>query len=140
MMKVCRVTSKKKASTLYWLCWKNYRVGEVSFCVCLLCDFLFCAVEAPQEPTQVEEGGLEGESWAKSLAHLWQNRPPNLKKEREYNQRMCSKPPYCSICMLFHTYQQVRCQYTFSYVLCLKTAQHMCCIQCDCMHFCYSGL
>lgn len=55
----------------------------------------------------MEEGGLEGESWAKPLAHLWQNRPPNLKKEREYNQRMCSKPPYCSICMLFHTYQQV---------------------------------
>ncbi|KAM8746225.1 lysine-specific demethylase 4A isoform 2-T2 [Acanthopagrus schlegelii] len=62
--------------------------------------------EAPQETPPVEEGGLEGESWAKPLAHLWQSRPPNLKKEREYNQRMCSKPPYCSICMLFHTYQQ----------------------------------
>ncbi|XP_036970375.1 lysine-specific demethylase 4A [Acanthopagrus latus] len=62
--------------------------------------------EAPQEAPPVEEGGLEGESWAKPLAHLWQSRPPNLKKEREYNQRMCSKPPYCSICMLFHTYQQ----------------------------------
>ncbi|XP_070817134.1 lysine-specific demethylase 4A isoform X2 [Chaetodon trifascialis] len=65
--------------------------------------------EAPQEPPPVEEGGLEGESWAKPLAHLWQSRPPNLKKEREYNQRMCSKPPYCSICMLFHTYQQTEC-------------------------------
>uniref|UniRef100_A0A7N8Y330 [histone H3]-trimethyl-L-lysine(9) demethylase n=1 Tax=Mastacembelus armatus TaxID=205130 RepID=A0A7N8Y330_9TELE len=51
-----------------------------------------------------EEGGLEGESWAKPLAHLWQSRPPNLKKEREYNQRIGSKPPYCCICMLFHTY------------------------------------
>lgn len=65
--------------------------------------------EAPQEAPPVEEGGLEGESWAKPLAHLWQSRPPNLKKEREYNQRMCSKPPYCSICMLFYTYQQTEC-------------------------------
>uniref|UniRef100_A0A7N6C2R4 [histone H3]-trimethyl-L-lysine(9) demethylase n=1 Tax=Anabas testudineus TaxID=64144 RepID=A0A7N6C2R4_ANATE len=62
-----------------------------------------------EEPPPIEEGGLEGETWAKPLAHLWQSRPPNLKKEREYNQRMGSKPPYCSICMLFHTYQQVKC-------------------------------
>uniref|UniRef100_A0A673CQI0 [histone H3]-trimethyl-L-lysine(9) demethylase n=1 Tax=Sphaeramia orbicularis TaxID=375764 RepID=A0A673CQI0_9TELE len=67
-----------------------------------------CASEAPEETPPVEEGGLEGESWAKPLAHLWQSRPPNLKKEREYNQRMGSKPPYCSICTLFHTYQQVQ--------------------------------
>ncbi|XP_034738149.1 lysine-specific demethylase 4A isoform X2 [Etheostoma cragini] len=65
--------------------------------------------EAPEEAASVEEGGLEGESWAKPLAHLWQNRPPNLKKEREYNQLMESKPPYCSICRLFHTYQQTEC-------------------------------
>ncbi|XP_026201100.1 lysine-specific demethylase 4A isoform X2 [Anabas testudineus] len=65
--------------------------------------------EAPEEPPPIEEGGLEGETWAKPLAHLWQSRPPNLKKEREYNQRMGSKPPYCSICMLFHTYQQTEC-------------------------------
>uniref|UniRef100_A0A8D3D3P4 [histone H3]-trimethyl-L-lysine(9) demethylase n=1 Tax=Scophthalmus maximus TaxID=52904 RepID=A0A8D3D3P4_SCOMX len=63
--------------------------------------------KAPEENPPVEEGGLEGESWAKPLAHLWQSRPPNLKKEREYNQRMGSKAPYCSICMLFHMYQQV---------------------------------
>ncbi|XP_078115648.1 lysine-specific demethylase 4A isoform X2 [Sander vitreus] len=65
--------------------------------------------EAPEEAPPVEEGGLEGESWAKPLAHLWQNRPPNLKKEREYNQLMESKPPYCSICRLFHAYQQTEC-------------------------------
>uniref|UniRef100_A0A674P4R2 [histone H3]-trimethyl-L-lysine(9) demethylase n=1 Tax=Takifugu rubripes TaxID=31033 RepID=A0A674P4R2_TAKRU len=52
-----------------------------------------------------EEGCLDGESWAKPLAHLWQDKPANLKKEREYNQRMCSRPPYCSICTLFHTHQ-----------------------------------
>ncbi|XP_022046992.2 lysine-specific demethylase 4A isoform X1 [Acanthochromis polyacanthus] len=65
--------------------------------------------EAPNEATPVEEGGLEGENWAKPLTHLWQSRPPNLKKEREYNQRIGSKPPYCSICLLFHTYQQTEC-------------------------------
>uniref|UniRef100_A0A7N9ARB5 [histone H3]-trimethyl-L-lysine(9) demethylase n=1 Tax=Mastacembelus armatus TaxID=205130 RepID=A0A7N9ARB5_9TELE len=64
---------------------------------------------APVELPPGEEGGLEGESWAKPLAHLWQSRPPNLKKEREYNQRIGSKPPYCCICMLFHTYQQTEC-------------------------------
>lgn len=63
--------------------------------------------EAAEEPNPGEKGGLEGESWAKPLAHLWQNRPPNLKKEKEYNLRVASKPPYCSICLLFHTYQQV---------------------------------
>uniref|UniRef100_A0AAQ5XRJ3 [histone H3]-trimethyl-L-lysine(9) demethylase n=1 Tax=Amphiprion ocellaris TaxID=80972 RepID=A0AAQ5XRJ3_AMPOC len=65
--------------------------------------------EAPSEAPPVEEGGLEGENWAKPLTHLWQSRPPNLKKEREYNQRIGSKPPYCSICLLFHTYQQTEC-------------------------------
>lgn len=68
--------------------------------------------ETPEEPPPVEEGGLEGESWAKPLAHLWQSRPPNLKKEREYNQRVGSKLPYCSVCTLFHTYQQVNSQTT----------------------------
>ncbi|XP_049443979.1 lysine-specific demethylase 4A isoform X2 [Epinephelus fuscoguttatus] len=65
--------------------------------------------EAPEEVHTLEEGGLEGESWAKPLAHLWQSRPPNLKKERDYNQRMGSKSPYCSICILFHTYRQTEC-------------------------------
>ncbi|CAI5685338.1 unnamed protein product [Oreochromis niloticus] len=65
--------------------------------------------ETPEEPPPVEAGGVEGEGWAKPLAHLWQSRPPNLKKEREYNQRIGSKPPYCSICLLFHTYHQTEC-------------------------------
>ncbi|XP_061593379.1 lysine-specific demethylase 4A-like isoform X1 [Cololabis saira] len=65
--------------------------------------------EAPDGLPPVEECGLEGESWAKSLVHLWQSRPHNFKKEKEFNQRMGCKPPYCSICLLFHTYQQVEC-------------------------------
>uniref|UniRef100_A0A8C5BZ12 [histone H3]-trimethyl-L-lysine(9) demethylase n=1 Tax=Gadus morhua TaxID=8049 RepID=A0A8C5BZ12_GADMO len=47
-----------------------------------------------------------GESWTKPLAQLWQNRPPNMKKEREYNRRMGLQPPYCSVCTLFRTYHQ----------------------------------
>uniref|UniRef100_A0A3B4AY92 [histone H3]-trimethyl-L-lysine(9) demethylase n=1 Tax=Periophthalmus magnuspinnatus TaxID=409849 RepID=A0A3B4AY92_9GOBI len=66
-----------------------------------------CSAEVPEEMIPVNEGGLEGESWAKPLAHLWQSRPPNPKKEREYNLRMGMKPPYCCICALFHTYQQM---------------------------------
>ncbi|KAK7889279.1 hypothetical protein WMY93_024839 [Mugilogobius chulae] len=62
--------------------------------------------EVTEEMTPVNEAGLEGESWAKPLAHLWQSRPPNAKKEREYNLHMGSKPPYCCICALFHTYHQ----------------------------------
>ncbi|XP_057697381.1 lysine-specific demethylase 4A isoform X2 [Corythoichthys intestinalis] len=62
--------------------------------------------EAPEEVSPVKEGGLEGEGWAKALAHLWQSRPPNIKREREYNQRAGAKPPYCSICSLFLAYQQ----------------------------------
>lgn len=73
--------------------------------VCLLLPRL--AAETPQEASMAEEGSLEGEGWAKPLALLWQDKPANLRKEREYNQRVCSKPPYCSVCTLFHTYQQV---------------------------------
>lgn len=69
----------------------------------MLCEFT-CASEVPEEMPTVEE---EGENWAKPLTHLWQSRPPSLKKEREYNQRMGLKPPYCSVCLLFYTYQQV---------------------------------
>uniref|UniRef100_A0A3B3BKF4 [histone H3]-trimethyl-L-lysine(9) demethylase n=1 Tax=Oryzias melastigma TaxID=30732 RepID=A0A3B3BKF4_ORYME len=67
---------------------------------------LLLAAEGADEIPTSEEFGLEVENWAKALAHLWQNRPHNLKKEKEYNQRMGSKPPYCSICSLFHTYHQ----------------------------------
>uniref|UniRef100_A0A673X0L1 [histone H3]-trimethyl-L-lysine(9) demethylase n=1 Tax=Salmo trutta TaxID=8032 RepID=A0A673X0L1_SALTR len=61
----------------------------------------------PEQPP-VDEDGLEGESWAKPLAHLWQNRPPNLKKEKEYNRCMGLQAPYCSVCSLFQAFQQVR--------------------------------
>uniref|UniRef100_A0A6Q2XMQ9 [histone H3]-trimethyl-L-lysine(9) demethylase n=1 Tax=Esox lucius TaxID=8010 RepID=A0A6Q2XMQ9_ESOLU len=60
------------------------------------------------EQSPVEEDGLEGESWAKPLTQLWQNRPPNLKREKEHNLRMGLQAPYCSVCLLFQTYQRVR--------------------------------
>uniref|UniRef100_A0A8C7IS24 [histone H3]-trimethyl-L-lysine(9) demethylase n=1 Tax=Oncorhynchus kisutch TaxID=8019 RepID=A0A8C7IS24_ONCKI len=65
----------------------------------------------PEQPP-VDEDGLEGESWAKPLAHLWQNRPPNLKKEKEYNRYMGLQAPYCSVCSLFQAFQQVREEWT----------------------------
>uniref|UniRef100_A0A8B9LI66 [histone H3]-trimethyl-L-lysine(9) demethylase n=1 Tax=Astyanax mexicanus TaxID=7994 RepID=A0A8B9LI66_ASTMX len=57
-----------------------------------------------QEQAGVEEDWLEGESWAKPLAQLWQNRPYNEEREREYNREMGLQPPYCAVCMLFQTY------------------------------------
>ncbi|XP_062308360.1 lysine-specific demethylase 4A [Osmerus eperlanus] len=65
--------------------------------------------EELEEQVPAEEDGLEGESWAKPLAHLWQTRPHSLKKEKEYNRRMGLQSPYCSICMLFQTYQRTEC-------------------------------
>uniref|UniRef100_A0A7N6B142 [histone H3]-trimethyl-L-lysine(9) demethylase n=1 Tax=Anabas testudineus TaxID=64144 RepID=A0A7N6B142_ANATE len=48
----------------------------------------------------------EKEEWAKPLTQLWQCRPYNLQAEREYNRSVGKQAPYCSICLLFHTYHQ----------------------------------
>uniref|UniRef100_A0A8C8HPY0 [histone H3]-trimethyl-L-lysine(9) demethylase n=1 Tax=Oncorhynchus tshawytscha TaxID=74940 RepID=A0A8C8HPY0_ONCTS len=69
--------------------------------------FVLLFLELPEQPP-VEEDGLEGELWAKPFVHLWQNRPPSLKREKEYNRRMGLQVPYCSVCSLFQTYQRVR--------------------------------
>ncbi|XP_051562323.1 lysine-specific demethylase 4A-like [Myxocyprinus asiaticus] len=53
-----------------------------------------------------EEDGLDGEAWARPLTQLWQNRPYNPEREREYNRRMSLLAPYCSVCMLFQAHQQ----------------------------------
>uniref|UniRef100_A0A4W5NJV6 [histone H3]-trimethyl-L-lysine(9) demethylase n=1 Tax=Hucho hucho TaxID=62062 RepID=A0A4W5NJV6_9TELE len=55
----------------------------------------------------MEDEPEEREEWAKPLVQLWQNRPYNPQAERSYNQRMGLQAPYCSICLLFHTYDQV---------------------------------
>ncbi|KAM4574217.1 lysine-specific demethylase 4A-like isoform 1-T1 [Fundulus diaphanus] len=75
----------------------------------LIKDSISEKVDALEELPPVDAGSFEGDNWTKPLAHLWQSSPPNLKKEKEYNQRMGSKSPYCSICMLFQTYQQTEC-------------------------------
>ncbi|XP_037390664.1 uncharacterized protein kdm4aa [Pygocentrus nattereri] len=62
--------------------------------------------EELQDQAGFEEDWLEGESWAKPLAQLWQNRPYNEEREREYNREMGLQPPYCAVCMLFQTYQR----------------------------------
>ncbi|GAA6083767.1 lysine-specific demethylase 4A isoform X1 [Tachysurus ichikawai] len=62
--------------------------------------------EELQDQALFEEDGLEGELWAKPLAQLWQNRPCNEQREREYNREMGLQPPYCAVCMIFQTHQQ----------------------------------
>ncbi|KAG7239226.1 hypothetical protein INR49_029892, partial [Caranx melampygus] len=48
----------------------------------------------------------EKEEWAKPLTQLWQCRPYNPEAERAYNKSMGQQAPYCSICLMFHTYHQ----------------------------------
>ncbi|MCJ8729619.1 hypothetical protein PDJAM_G00108510 [Pangasius djambal] len=62
--------------------------------------------EELQDQALIEEDGLEGELWAKPLAQLWQNRPYNEQREREYNREMGLQPPYCAVCMIFQTHQR----------------------------------
>lgn len=50
----------------------------------------------------------EKEEWAKPLTQLWQCRPYNPEVEREYNKSLGQQAPYCSICLLFYTYHQVK--------------------------------
>uniref|UniRef100_A0A8C5BYU0 [histone H3]-trimethyl-L-lysine(9) demethylase n=1 Tax=Gadus morhua TaxID=8049 RepID=A0A8C5BYU0_GADMO len=64
-------------------------------------------VKVAEDMPLEDESHDVGESWTKPLAQLWQNRPPNMKKEREYNRRMGLQPPYCSVCTLFRTYQNM---------------------------------
>ncbi|XP_075037762.1 lysine-specific demethylase 4A [Mixophyes fleayi] len=60
------------------------------------------------QPDQLlmDEEFEETETWAKPLAHLWQNKPSNFQMEREYNLAMSQVPPHCSVCLLFRTYYQ----------------------------------
>ncbi|XP_039999500.1 lysine-specific demethylase 4A-like isoform X2 [Xiphias gladius] len=60
-------------------------------------DDVYVDVEVEQE---------EKEEWAKPLTQLWQCRPYNPQAEREYNKNMGQQAPYCSICLIFHTYHQ----------------------------------
>ncbi|XP_022610688.1 lysine-specific demethylase 4A-like isoform X4 [Seriola dumerili] len=60
-------------------------------------DDVYVDVEVEQE---------EKEEWAKPLTQLWQCRPYNPLAEREYNKSMGKQAPYCSICLIFHTYHQ----------------------------------
>ncbi|XP_051987021.1 lysine-specific demethylase 4A-like isoform X2 [Xyrauchen texanus] len=62
--------------------------------------------EELQDQAASEEDGLDGEAWARPLTQLWQNRPYNPEREREYNRQMSLLPPYCSVCMLFQAHQQ----------------------------------
>ncbi|KAK6310452.1 hypothetical protein J4Q44_G00185070 [Coregonus suidteri] len=65
----------------------------------------------------MEDEPEEKEEWAKPLAQLWQSRPYNPQAEREYNKLMGLQAPYCSICLLFHTYDQSESSGNPSYIL-----------------------
>ncbi|XP_061588624.1 lysine-specific demethylase 4A isoform X2 [Cololabis saira] len=68
---------------------------------------LFREVHSDEEAcVDVEVDQEEKEEWAKPLTPLWQSRPFNPEAEREYNKRMGQEAPYCSICLIFHTYHQ----------------------------------
>uniref|UniRef100_A0A672J4P1 [histone H3]-trimethyl-L-lysine(9) demethylase n=1 Tax=Salarias fasciatus TaxID=181472 RepID=A0A672J4P1_SALFA len=56
-------------------------------------------------PVEVDQ--VEKEDWAKPLTQLWQCRPYDPQAERDHNKRVGQQAPYCSICLLFHTYHQV---------------------------------
>ncbi|KAK7154774.1 hypothetical protein R3I93_009659 [Phoxinus phoxinus] len=62
--------------------------------------------EELQDQTASEEDGLDGEAWARPLTQLWQNRPYNPEREREYNREMGLLPPYCAVCMIFQAHQR----------------------------------
>ncbi|XP_026070288.1 lysine-specific demethylase 4A-like isoform X2 [Carassius auratus] len=62
--------------------------------------------EELQDQAASEEDGLDGEAWARPLAQLWQNRPYNPEREREYNREMGLRPPYCAVCALFQAHQR----------------------------------
>uniref|UniRef100_A0A7N9AXA6 [histone H3]-trimethyl-L-lysine(9) demethylase n=1 Tax=Mastacembelus armatus TaxID=205130 RepID=A0A7N9AXA6_9TELE len=64
----------------------------------MLQDYVYIDMEGEQE---------EKEEWAKPLTQLWQCQPYNPQAEREYNMMMGKHAPFCSICLLFHTYHQV---------------------------------
>uniref|UniRef100_A0A8C9YEY2 [histone H3]-trimethyl-L-lysine(9) demethylase n=1 Tax=Sander lucioperca TaxID=283035 RepID=A0A8C9YEY2_SANLU len=62
--------------------------------------------ECPYGNVDVEFEQKEKEEWAKPLTQLWQCRPHDPQAERKYNKSMGQQAPYCSICLLFHTYHQ----------------------------------
>uniref|UniRef100_A0A9J7ZZ56 [histone H3]-trimethyl-L-lysine(9) demethylase n=1 Tax=Cyprinus carpio carpio TaxID=630221 RepID=A0A9J7ZZ56_CYPCA len=69
--------------------------------------WIVCACAELQDQAASEEDGLDGEAWARPLAQLWQNRPYNPEREREYNREMGLRPPYCAVCVLFQAHQRV---------------------------------
>uniref|UniRef100_A0A671P507 [histone H3]-trimethyl-L-lysine(9) demethylase n=1 Tax=Sinocyclocheilus anshuiensis TaxID=1608454 RepID=A0A671P507_9TELE len=65
-----------------------------------------CEVQPEPSDSTIKEDGLDGEAWARPLAQLWQNRPYNPEREREYNREMSLRPPYCAVCALFQAHQR----------------------------------
>uniref|UniRef100_A0A667Y9W4 [histone H3]-trimethyl-L-lysine(9) demethylase n=1 Tax=Myripristis murdjan TaxID=586833 RepID=A0A667Y9W4_9TELE len=93
-----------------WASWGSVGVG---------CDCKIDAFSKPSSSSIDAEFELEEkEEWAKPLTQLWQCRPYNPQAEREYNRSMGQQAPYCSICLLFHTYHQLSSSSSSKTLLC----------------------
>uniref|UniRef100_A0A8C1XHB6 [histone H3]-trimethyl-L-lysine(9) demethylase n=1 Tax=Cyprinus carpio TaxID=7962 RepID=A0A8C1XHB6_CYPCA len=93
----CDVSAENSDSTI------NTIIPSPSEMMC----WIVCACAELQDQAASEEDGLDGEAWARPLAQLWQNRPYNPEREREYNREMGLRPPYCAVCVLFQAHQRV---------------------------------
>uniref|UniRef100_A0A8C2BEY3 [histone H3]-trimethyl-L-lysine(9) demethylase n=1 Tax=Cyprinus carpio TaxID=7962 RepID=A0A8C2BEY3_CYPCA len=93
------------ASSLWFILEAQHRLPRLPRHHPLLKDSI--SDEELQDQAVSEEDGLDGEAWARPLTQLWQNRPYNPEREREYNREMGLRPPYCAVCALFQAHQQV---------------------------------
>uniref|UniRef100_A0AAQ5XLA9 [histone H3]-trimethyl-L-lysine(9) demethylase n=1 Tax=Amphiprion ocellaris TaxID=80972 RepID=A0AAQ5XLA9_AMPOC len=106
-------------TSLYWLPIGQFKFSCLSPCYFLYCNAFTIVFLLQLYPpiclshhlfsdvyVDVEVEQEEKEEWAKPLTQLWQCRPYNPEAERKYNKSMGQQAPYCSICLLFHTYHQ----------------------------------
>lgn len=49
------------------------------------------------------------EQWAQPIKDLWQYLPFDFNAEKEFNERLASKPPYCAICSIFKPFTVSNC-------------------------------
>uniref|UniRef100_A0A8D3DX16 [histone H3]-trimethyl-L-lysine(9) demethylase n=1 Tax=Scophthalmus maximus TaxID=52904 RepID=A0A8D3DX16_SCOMX len=85
-----------------------HNIRSRTHCVLFLILDIYFPLPYVDMCVNVEFEQEEKEEWAKPLSQLWQCRPYNPEAEREYNKSMGQHAPFCSICLIFHTYHQVR--------------------------------
>uniref|UniRef100_A0A8D3E9X5 [histone H3]-trimethyl-L-lysine(9) demethylase n=1 Tax=Scophthalmus maximus TaxID=52904 RepID=A0A8D3E9X5_SCOMX len=83
-----------------------HNIRSRTHCVLFLILDIYFPLPYVDMCVNVEFEQEEKEEWAKPLSQLWQCRPYNPEAEREYNKSMGQHAPFCSICLIFHTYHQ----------------------------------